>query len=332
MKEKELSIIIPYFNASRHLKMLLDSLITANCIDVCEVITVDDGSFLNLQNDFTGKYPENFMFHRLEKNSGPATARNYGASTAQTNNLLFLDVDTTVFKDTLENCIHTFKNSNEEIFVGNISEEVIGNNFFQKYKSYIELYWKPETDYTTVVDTKVFGIKKYIFDAAGGFNTTYKGAEVEDYEFGYRLMSMNYKIALSKSIRVMHDHADLFSFFKKCYTRVRLWILLKKQYHRGFDNYGTSITVAIGQIAGFLSIFFFAGIFFESLFVFPFAISIILFFLITQKFWKLIFANRENILFISYALFCYLVLTIPVIAGAFMGYVTYYLSWKKKSK
>ena len=330
MKNKDLSVIIPYYNSPKHLKRLLDSLAASNFIDDCEIIIVDDGSPFALQNNFMDNYPILFAFHRLEKNSGPAAARNYGASLAQTTNLLFLDADTVVYKDTLKHSIAVLKN--KIIFVGNVSSELVEDNFFQKYKSYIELYWKPDEDYTTVAETKIFGIPKNIFEEVGGFNTNYKKADVEDYEFGYRLMKKKHKISFEKDIIVKHHHADFFSFFRKCFERVYLWVILKKYYNRSFDNHGTSMVVAAGQILGFLSMIFFIGVFFNSLFIFFFAVSIILFFIITRKLWKIIFANKENVPFVLYTLFCYLVLTIPVIIGAMAGYIAYYLGLSKKIK
>ena len=76
MKNKKfLSIIIPIFNNPKDILDLINSIKFSNLKKI-EIIIIDDGSKPKLQNNlkkFKTKY-------RYIKNSGPAYARNYGAS------------------------------------------------------------------------------------------------------------------------------------------------------------------------------------------------------------------------------------------------------------
>jgi GT2 family glycosyltransferase len=147
---------------------------------------------------------------------------------------------------------------------------------------------------------------------------------VEDYEFGYRLMEKGYTIQMVREIKFKHHYADLFTFFKKCLRRVKLWVLLKKSFNRDFDDHGTSRKVAWSQIVSFLTLISAIGIIFNAWFSFVCGVLLIVLFALTDGFWKLIFAKKEGFLFVLYALLCYLVLSIPVVTGAALGYLLWF--------
>lgn len=54
-KQTEFSIIVPVYNAEKHLRKCLDSIVFQD-YDSCEVILVDDGSM-----DSSGKYVMNML-------------------------------------------------------------------------------------------------------------------------------------------------------------------------------------------------------------------------------------------------------------------------------
>jgi len=90
-----ISVIIPHYNRARLLTMCLDS-IAVNTLpqDLYEVIVVDDCSTEN--TDAVSAYPKikNYRFHRLERNSGCASApRNAGIALAAGEYIMFVDSD-----------------------------------------------------------------------------------------------------------------------------------------------------------------------------------------------------------------------------------------------
>jgi glycosyltransferase involved in cell wall biosynthesis len=327
---KKISLIIPHYNSAQHLRVLLDSLVRCSMINDCEVLVVDDHSPQDPAITFGKIYPDNFIFLRMEKNSGPAAARNFGASKANAAFLLFLDADTAVYEDTLQKVVQA--SERQEVFIGVVSQEPMNDRWFQRYKTCLELFWLPSGEYSTVADTKVLGIRTLLFQQSGGFNGSYLGADVEDYEFGYRLMDMGKKIALEKEICVRHHYADLLSFSSKCFRRVKLWVPLNKLYARDFDDHGTSLGVALGQLFAFLTLVFLVMAFLKSWFLFAALATLVIFFLFTLRFWRILFSREKNPLFACYALFCYLFTSIPVMTGAATGYLSWYLAPGKNIK
>ena len=100
------SVIIPAYNAEKHLPACLQAL-QSQTIDrsLYEVIVVDDGS-----TDRTALVCGDFPGVRVlsQANQGPAAARNNGAKTAQADIVLFTDSDCEPFPDWIEQMISPF--------------------------------------------------------------------------------------------------------------------------------------------------------------------------------------------------------------------------------
>lgn len=96
-------------------------------------------------------------------------------------------------------------------------------------------------------ETSCGAIRRKVFMDAGGFNTKYSGAEVEDYEFGYRL-GKKYKIVLDTRIQVDHHFPGFPRNARNFFHRGRLWfkIFMKR---RQFDSAGSTSSEAVGTIA-----------------------------------------------------------------------------------
>ena len=87
-----LSVIIPVYNAARDLCECLTALINSSCPGV-EIMVVDDGS---TDDTHVVAREMGVQVLRLEKNSGPAAARNHGARYANGEILFFVDADVVV--------------------------------------------------------------------------------------------------------------------------------------------------------------------------------------------------------------------------------------------
>jgi O-antigen/teichoic acid export membrane protein/GT2 family glycosyltransferase len=97
------SILIPVYNAEGTILRALDSAQTQTVKDI-EIIVIDDAS-----TDSTAELiykralsDARIQIHRLERNSGPAAARNVGISSARGEWLALLDADDTMSSDRLE--------------------------------------------------------------------------------------------------------------------------------------------------------------------------------------------------------------------------------------
>lgn len=87
----KLTYIIPVYNRSSLLLETLSS-IAKQTLDDLEIVVMDDGSEEKLDKLIAEQFPA-VKFVRIEKNSGPAKARNIGLKYAHGNFVCFLDAD-----------------------------------------------------------------------------------------------------------------------------------------------------------------------------------------------------------------------------------------------
>lgn len=239
-----ISIIIPARNAHNTLEILLNSIRASSFKDM-ELIVIDDAS-----TDETAQISRKLgaRIIRLEKQSGPAVARNRGAEVARGEILLFLDSDVRIHHDTLLYIVERFAREPElNCLVGIYSKRPLNKGLFPLYKALLCYFWFKDAEVMESFETSCGAIRRDVFMDAGGFNTKYSGAEVEDYEFGYRL-GEKYKIVLDTRIQVDHHFPGFPRNARNFFHRGRLWfkIFMKR---RQFDSAGSTSSEAVGTIA-----------------------------------------------------------------------------------
>ena len=106
------SIIIPTFNSSKHIKATLNSVLSQTYTN-WECILVDDGS-IDLTETISINYQEKDNRFQLYKRpedlpKGPSSARNYGVTKAKGEYLIFLDADDLLATTCLENRVVQFQ-------------------------------------------------------------------------------------------------------------------------------------------------------------------------------------------------------------------------------
>ncbi len=98
-----ITAIIPCYNSEKTIQRCIES-VTAQTLAVEEIIIIDDkstdGTIEIVEN--IRKNHKNIKIIKLEKNSGPATARNIGWDNAKTKYIAFLDSDDNWEKNKLE--------------------------------------------------------------------------------------------------------------------------------------------------------------------------------------------------------------------------------------
>lgn len=107
-----ISIIIPVYNQSRHLKNCLISVLKQT-YDNYEVIIINDGSKDNLENVIK-KYKRNFgikLSYFEQNNRGAGVARNRGAKIGRGEYLIFCDADIIMRKEMLESMLNALKDN-----------------------------------------------------------------------------------------------------------------------------------------------------------------------------------------------------------------------------
>jgi GT2 family glycosyltransferase len=198
-----ISIIIPYLNAETTLEGCLDSILAINATDF-DVILVDNGS-QDRSNEIVESYPFQVFYYSSIKSV--AAARNFGASKANGDILLFIDSDVIVQPDIVER-VRSILLNNPAIcgVIGIYSKKTPATGFFSVYKN-LENHYAHFSFNKTFISFAGFtgAVKKSVFDELNGFNLRFRGATVEDVEFGYRLSQAGYRIVLDKDLVVTHQ-------------------------------------------------------------------------------------------------------------------------------
>lgn len=93
--DKKISIVIPYYNGSRYIQDLLESIHIQTYSNI-EVIIIDDGSIDNESEalkEVIKKYPEINVIYKKKGNGGISSARNAGLEISSGEYITFIDQD-----------------------------------------------------------------------------------------------------------------------------------------------------------------------------------------------------------------------------------------------
>lgn len=250
------SIIIPTYNSERTLAPLLESLLPQTEEDT-EIIVVDDNS-LDATADVV-KMHKQVRYVKQAERQGPAAARNRGAELACGEWLIFTDADTRYLPDTMENIRTAVKESEGDAFVGTYAGRPANAGFMPRYKALWELVTIDERLLAKGGDYIPYNtwaprpglVRKAVYEVVGGFNEQFRGADLEDMEFGYRVAASGYKIYFAPRIKILHNYpATFWKEIKPFARRCRLWVGLEKP--GGFDAAGEGSPLqAAAHMAGF---------------------------------------------------------------------------------
>lgn len=219
MKEKKIvSVIIPAFNCEKTISKTIQSILDQSYGDV-EIIIVDDGS-----SDSTAKIVKEFknIKYFYQKNSGPASARNFGAMNAKGDIVFFTDSDCIAHFDWIETAVKCF-NDDVAVVAGSYGianrESLLARCIFEEIKF---RHTKLMPKFPKAFGSYNFGVKKNVFHEVGGFNTNYTSASGEDNDLSYKILKSGHKIFFEKNAIVDHYHPE------------KVWKYLKEQYRHGY--------------------------------------------------------------------------------------------------
>ncbi|MBC2717243.1 MAG: glycosyltransferase [Desulfobacteraceae bacterium] len=142
----------------------------------------------------------------MEKQYGPAYARNRGVEVAKGNILFFLDSDVKIYPDTIDKIVNIFnEDPNTSALFGSYDDQPEALNFISQYKNLFHHYIHQTSKEEAVTFwTGCGAIRKEVFAQMGGFNETYTRPSIEDIELGNRLYHAGHRIRLVNSIQVTH--------------------------------------------------------------------------------------------------------------------------------
>jgi len=224
---------MPVYNASAFLDKCLTAIYKSTYKDF-EIIVVDDCS-----KDESLAIAQRFPVRTvtMQKNCGAAKVRNLGARLAQGKILLFVDADIIIHNDTFERIMHILQSEPKVKVLGVALAKESGNSGFGPSfvalfdYFYLQLWDKEEVRRpTSCFFSQCGAIYKDVFNEIGGFDESYKGAGIEEYEFGRRL-SLKYTIWLYRNIEVIHCTQGIVSrskkLFKRCFPYVPYFLKVK---------------------------------------------------------------------------------------------------------
>ncbi|OQY28685.1 MAG: hypothetical protein B6244_06475 [Candidatus Cloacimonetes bacterium 4572_55] len=257
-----ISVVIPTYNSAETLRELLDSLFRSDYSDYknpFEVVVIDDCSTDDTQRVLLD-FPDVLSIF-LDRNRGPAYARNLGVEKARGQFILFLDSDVVVQPDTLRRTSDFFSAHPAScIMIGVYLPEPKNKGIFPRYKALQCLSYYahlPDVSLTTIFWTGIAAICKETFCKLGGFDSDrYPTPGLEDVDLGRRAGHRGHRIRLDRNVQVSHNFStDLWGNFKNHYHRGVQWGELYLRSGK-FDNYVTTRIHAFGRICAFLSLIF----------------------------------------------------------------------------
>jgi glycosyltransferase involved in cell wall biosynthesis len=218
------SIIIPTFNGASRIGNCLDSLLQQTSEQNVEILVVDDGSTDNTRN-----VVQYYSGVRLisQANSGPAAARNRGASEGRGAILVFTDDDCVPMPNWLDAMLAPFEDP-----------EVVGTKgvYRTHQKSLTARFVQIEYEdryrlmarfaYIDFVDTYSAAFRRDRFLKMSGYDTSFPLACAEDVELSYRMSAHGWKMKFAPSAVVYHTHPDTLSRYLKKKYKFAFWRVL----------------------------------------------------------------------------------------------------------
>jgi glycosyltransferase involved in cell wall biosynthesis len=214
------SIIIPTYNRPDRLQTCLNSLTRLNYPrDRFEVIVVDDGSAKPLESVVLPfKEKLNLQLIRQD-NSGPAAARNTGATKARGKFLVFTDDDCQSDRNWLK-AIETSFQENPDCLLGGHTINQLTDNLYseasQLLVDYLYTYYNSDPKQASFFTSNNFALSAELFREIGYFDTTFPLAAGEDREVCDRWLHCGYPMVYVPDALIYHSHnLKLSSFWRQ---------------------------------------------------------------------------------------------------------------------
>lgn len=222
-----MSIIVPVYNDRSNLAECLAA-IRAAALPGCEIIVVDDGS-----TDGSGEVARRAgaVMIRLDRNAGPAAARNQGAARARGDIVFFVDSDVAVASDAARRVADAFSADPTLAAVfGSYDATPRAPGLISQYRNLLHHFVHQQGRAEASTFWAGCGaVRRVCFLEVGGFDAGhFRHPAIEDIELGYRLRRRGYRILLDKALLGTHFKAwTLYSVLKTdIFARALPWARL----------------------------------------------------------------------------------------------------------
>jgi len=206
-----ISVIIPAYNAAKHIKETLQSVLSQTYPNI-EILVIDDGS-----TDNTKQIVKSFgakVRYYYQENSGPSAARNKGVKEAKGKYIAFIDSDDLWCKTALEKMMVSLKENHSDL--------VFSNALISYENGSEEIFWVEKPSNQNIFSNLIFEnfllmnclVNKEIFKRVGPFDETLK--KVEDFDFWLKAAKAGCKFSfINEPLFIYKKHAESASFNKE---------------------------------------------------------------------------------------------------------------------
>lgn len=246
-----ISVVIPVYNGEAVIAETLNSVRSQSYTDF-EVVVVNDAS-----TDRTRSICENsdVKLVNLDKNAGPANARNVGVKESRGEIILFIDTGVVLDDpDTLLKLSRKFVDRPDiagVIMVRN--KNALNAGITPKFWSMINYFeWLRAPEFHISFATERSAIRSSVLEGMTLFDGEYKAADVEDHEFGFRLHQQGHKILVAHDIVVSDRFDTLRQASKKLLRRSFFWFKLftkRKQFDTVWNTKDRAKKTLLGGVA-----------------------------------------------------------------------------------
>lgn len=235
----EVSIVVPIHNGEVRLGTCLEALLAQRTGRSCEIIVVDDGSTDNTA-ELVKRYPDVRLVR--QRQGGPAAARNNGCRQANGEIVLFTDDDCAPEADWIERMLEPFDDPEVVGAKGTYAtrqRQWVARFVQMEYEEkYAKLSKKESID---LVDTHAAAFRREIFLDAGGYDSSFPTASVEDREFSCRLANSGHRLVFAPKAKVWHTHTSTVTSYVRKKFKNGYWGVLLMTKNRNVVR-GTSDT------------------------------------------------------------------------------------------
>jgi GT2 family glycosyltransferase len=199
-----LSVIVPVLDSPTMLAVCLASIRKSTFTDY-ELLIADDGSPSPEEIRVTA---ERFGARTIQwdRTRGPAAARNQAARLATGAILVFIDADCIVHADTLERFAEAFRRDPKlDAIMGSYDFQPRVRGLVATFRNLLHAFVHHRSSHEAATFwTGCGAMRRQRFETLGGFDESYRRAELEDVELGMRLHAAGGHLALDPEIQVSH--------------------------------------------------------------------------------------------------------------------------------
>jgi len=204
------SIIVPTFNRPGQLTTCLQALTRLDYPRArFEVIVVDDGSESPVEAAVSSFCNQLNITLITQPHSGPAIARNKGATHAKGELLALTDDDCIPIPDWLKALAMRFCETPDHM-IGGRTLNVLPDNLYSTAShfiiGYLYSYYNAKSDQARFFTSNNLALTADRFHRIGGFNPSFPHAAAEDREFCDRWLRNGYRMTYAPEVLIYHAH------------------------------------------------------------------------------------------------------------------------------